>query len=123
MKQQQFYEVIMQVQVTRRVLASSPEEAEEKVDLGDMRHEMQHYGPDEEIIVEAVEDLTPSEYDVIEDIGEQIVKHRNDPMHMLKKQYAKIQHINKQLAEAGKHTMEPFAFNTLTDDFLKRLRS
>lgn len=120
---QKFYDVTMRVEVKRRVLACSEEEAHEKVDTGDMVYEIKNYGFDEEIIIKEDTNTVPDLYDVIEDIGRQIVKNSSAPMYQLKEQYAEIRELNDQLAKAGKQTYEPVAFNRMTDWFLNALRS
>lgn len=123
-KQDKYYDVTMRVEVKRTVLAKSKEEARNKVDLSDMIYEIKYCGLDEEIFVKEVPDCLPDEYDRIDDIGKQIVKHAgNSALRRLKEQYAEIRKINEQLANAGKRTREPQAFNRLTDEFLEKLRS
>ena len=46
------YEVIMRVEITRRVEADSPEQAEQLVDKGDMMHELMNYRVDPDYIVD-----------------------------------------------------------------------
>ena len=113
----------MRVEVTRRVLACSEEEAHEKVDTGDMIHEIKNYKVDEEIIIKEDAATAPDLYDMIEDIGQQIVQNSSAPMYKLKEQYAEIRELNDQLAQSGKPTYEPFIFNRMTDGFLNALRS
>lgn len=120
---EKFYKVTMTVEVERTVLASSEEDAREKVDTSDMEYEIKNYRLDGDISVEELNDRVPDEYDLINDIGEQIVKNSYDPMHMLKEQYKEIRKINRALMQAGKPTHQPLAFHRMTDDFLDRLRS
>lgn len=120
---QKFYDVTMRVEVTRRVLACSEGEAHEKVDTEDMIHEIKTYKVDEEIIIKEDAATAPDIYDMIEDLGEQIVRNSHAPMYRLKEQYAEIRELNDQLAKAGKPTYEPFIFNRMTDGFLEALRS
>ena len=117
-----FYEVTMRVEVTRRVLATSEEEAHEKGDIGDMVHESKNYGLDEEIIIRKLSEPEPTVHDIIEDIGEQIVQNSHGPMYMLREKYDEIRKLNKKLAKAGKETHEPYVFNRMTDGFLEALR-
>jgi hypothetical protein len=51
-----YFKVIMRVDIERYVEAESKEEALDKVDSGDMMHELKHYGVDEEWIVEELLD-------------------------------------------------------------------
>lgn len=120
---QKFYDVVMRVEVTRRVLASFQHEADGKADKSDMIHEIKSYGFNEEIIINEVEDAVPTEYDLIDDIGQQIYQNKYAPFHQLKAKYAEIQEINRELAKIGKTPGEPFIFNRLTDEFLDKLRS
>lgn len=118
-----FYEVTMRVEVKRRVLASSESEAREKVDMSDMIHEIKNYRLDEEIIVEEMTNAAPpTEYDRIDDIGEQIVQYQSEPMYMLRERYAEIRNLNRQLELAGNPPYEPAVFMHMTDDFLRLLR-
>lgn len=120
---EKFHKVTMRVEVERTVLARSPEEAREKADTSDMIYEIKNHSFDEEIFVEEMKDTAPpTEYDRIDDIGEQIVQHQSEPMYMLKERYAEIRNINQKLAKAGKQTHEPVAFMRMTDQFLNRLR-
>ena len=120
---EKFYKVKMTVEVGRTVLATSEDDAREKVDTSDMMYEIKNYGMDEEISVEEIKDRVPDEYDLINDIGEQIVKNSYDPMHHLKEKYAEIRKINRALHQAGKPTHQPLAFTRMTNEFLDRLRS
>lgn len=122
-QQQKFYDVTMRVEVKRRVLATSEEDARDKVDTSDMIYEIKNYRLDEEIFV--VEDNTsvPDERDRIDAIASQIVQNYNWPMHLLREQYAEIRKINEQLVKSGDLPYEPFILKRMTDSFLERLRS
>lgn len=120
---QKFYDVTMRVEVTRRVLACSEGEAHEKVDTEDMIHEIKNYKFNEEITIKEDPNTVPDLYDVIDDLGQQIVQNSSAPMYKLKEQYAEIRELNDQLAKAGKPAYEPFIFNRMTDGFLEALRS
>jgi len=120
---QKFYDVTMKVEVTRRVLACSEEEAHEKVDIGDMVHEIKNYRLDEEISIKEDPNAVPDLYDVIDDLGQQIVQNSHAPMYRLKEQYAEIRKLNKQLTKMGKRTHEPSVFMRMTDSWLEQLRS
>jgi hypothetical protein len=117
------YSVKMVVEVERHVLAKSNREAREKVDTSDMKHEIKNYRLDEEIFVKEIKDYTPDEYDLIDSIGEQIVKNAYGRMYTLKEQYAKIKKINQKLIKEGKMPYEPIVFGRMTDEFLNKLKS
>jgi phosphopantetheine adenylyltransferase len=120
---EKFYKVKMTVEVERTVLATSEDDAREKVDTSDMEYEIKNYRLDGEISIEEVKGRVPDEYDRINDIGKQIVKNSYDPMHLLKEKYDEIRKINRALEQAGKPTHEPYVFDRMTDEFLNRLRS
>lgn len=120
---QKFYSVTMRVEVTRRVLACSEEEAHEKADTEDMIHEIKNYKFNEEIIIKEDAATAPDLYDMIEDLGQQIVQNSHAPMYRLKEQYAEIRALNEQLEKSGKPTYEPYIFNRMTEGFLNDLRS
>ena len=121
-KQHKFYDVTMRVEVKRRVLAASKQDARDKVDTSDMVYEIKNYRLDEEIFIDEDNTSVPDEYDIIDSIGEQIVQNSNWRMHLLKEQYAEIRKINDQLVKAGKKPYEPRIFNRMTHSFLERLR-
>lgn len=122
-KEDKFYTVTMRVEVERRVIATSEEEALLKVDTSDMIDEIKNYGFSEELFVEEQKGSKPDAYARIEDIAEQIVKHRYEPMYLLKERYAKIRKINEQLINEGEEPMEPRILNRFTDSFLEELMS
>lgn len=119
---QSFYKVTMTVEVERTVLASSESDAINKVDTSDMIYEIKNYSFDEEISAEKIEYQAPTAHDIIDDIGQQIVRDSYLGMHEFKQRYQKIRKINEQLARKGERTYEPVAFRRMTDDFLERLR-
>ncbi|WP_218190780.1 hypothetical protein [Evansella clarkii] len=113
----------MTVKVTRRVLATSKEEAIEKADTEDMTHEIKNYSLDEELSAEEVAGSTVNEYDIMDDIAAQIVQNAShEPMHWLQDDYVKIREINEKLMKSGKPAYEPPIFNRLTKEFLNRLK-
>ena len=119
-----FYEVKLQVEVTRRVLASSEEEALERVDSGDMIHEIKNYSLDEEWSATPIQGANkPTKRDYIDLIAEDIVRNCYSPMHWLQDKYEGIRKLNARLVKEGEEPYEPFIFNRMTDDFNKRLRA
>lgn len=119
----QYYDVTMRVEVSRRVLARNESEAREKVDTNDMIYEIKNYGFDEELYVKPNPNMTVDEFDIIQDIGEQIVKcHSYTPLHVLRKMYQQVKDINRKREQRGEPAYFPHIMkNRLTESFLNQI--
>lgn len=122
MSKEQFYDVTMTVTVRRRVLATSESEAREKVDEGDMVHEIKNYSLNSSLTAELVEGVVPDEFDRIDEIAEEIVRNSSSSMNFLRREYAEIKKFNKQLKAQGLPEYTPMIFGRMTDSFMDALK-
>ena len=122
MSKEQFYDVTMTVTVRRRVLATSESEAREKVDEGDMVHEIKNYSLDASFTAELVQGVVPTEFDRIDEIAEEIVRNSSSSMNFLRSEYAEIKKFNKQIKAQGLPEYTPMIFGRMTDNFMNELK-
>ncbi|MCR6108665.1 hypothetical protein HXA34_20430 [Salipaludibacillus agaradhaerens] len=120
---EKFYDVTMTVKATRRVLATSQEEAIKKADTVGMTHEIKNYHADEELSAEEVADLVPDCYAIIDHLASQSVQNANSsPIHRLIIDYERIRKINQDLRKDGKVPYKPPIFYLMVSVISNRLK-